>query len=384
MPNGQPTVAIGVRLPDHPPVWGVCLSTSAAELVAIKRTIENVVTPTFAGHAVTSFRELMQIAEGLTETVLVQTTIHPDPAAQNGKLSRRRLISGLTMEDKPPEPVTTVETIERPLSPTLLYGLSQAFLQATAIAQNNSMAAVLHHEYGYSTETKTFGLYTAVDEPATSALITELNGLWYNTSKHDPAKQLGDDNRRLQQYVRQLQQWFVQANKVSATICLDLQGNLGTLYENNIGKILGALVGLENAAKPYTLHLVDPLLGEDRPSQIKLLHELKDTLRFRRLQIQLWGRAQVQDTADVEAFIEAEAVHGLQIDLSLWGSLHQALLALKQGQTAGLPMALLTHPHETAASQHLLNQIASVTRPDIFLVKAQLAEAYNNLMQLQL
>ncbi|NHZ72723.1 MAG: hypothetical protein GWP17_06540, partial [Aquificales bacterium] len=182
--------------------------------------------------------------------------------------------------------------------------------------------------------------------------------------------QLGTNGERLQQFIRQLAELITRVGHSSyqPTIHLDAAGSLGQLFDNDAGRVLGALYGLEQAAKPYQLRVVDPVLLDAQEAQIELMCQLMEYVRMRRMNVQLAASTGINSLADVEAFVQAEAVHLLTLSMPDLGSIHQvieAIMICQKGKTAtSTTNILLEGPAETAV------HVALAAQPDLLAASA--------------
>ena len=118
------------------------------------------------------------------------------------------------------------------------------------------------------------------------------------------AEQVAEDGTRLLAYARWLKQRIRQlgGSDYRPTIHLDLHGALGQIFENNLGRVLGHLYGLDLATKPYPLRVESPIIMESREAQIEAMKTLRDYVGFRNMNTQLVVDKWANTFDDIKAF----------------------------------------------------------------------------------
>lgn len=372
------TLSIGLVIDDQRVAWGVCpfVPGSPFEIDTATNTIQQRVAPALRGERLASFRKLAARIDALTETVTVNQPL-PQPQRDNqaGKFSRRDLFTG-RLWSAAPEPAPTREiTVEQPITAAIRYGASQALLAAVAMTQNKSIAETIAAEYALTMPVAAVATHAWVqppDDDATTAidglLARQIASLGYTIAANNDKAQPGVSGESLQRQVRRLQTHIAAAAPgYQPVIHLDLKGEFGRLFDDDPGKILGALVGLEQAAGPYLVRVVDPAVLDSRGAQIELLRQLKGYLRMRRMRLQLVAGAWVDSGAAVADFIEAEAVHAVQLNAPQFGSLHGTIEAILTGREQDVVTLLAGDGRDDGHSAQVLAHVALAARPDVII-----------------
>ncbi|KAA3658303.1 MAG: hypothetical protein DWQ04_25475, partial [Chloroflexi bacterium] len=244
---------VGLKLENGRIYWGDCaLSLDAQSIISQ-------IQPILGGQPLSSFQELIAQLDNFHEEVRVTRIIQSEPetSASAGTFSRRKLISGFLADDKAQaQPVEVVE--KRPLPAPLRFAISQALFSAAAVESNQSLLSLLVDLYGAVAASGKISLHVEANEAnmavVRSILPAQVASLGYNTGSTNHKATLGANAERLQAHVRQVKAWIESvAPEAAPAIHLNIQGGFAELYENNEGKILGALYGLEQAVKPYAL-----------------------------------------------------------------------------------------------------------------------------------
>ena len=324
-------------------------------------TIEEQVVPILVGQKLTSFRASATMIESIRETVTISKPI-TQAAKQSQGFSRRAIITGFLSNSEPDAAPALVEqhTVERPIHPTIRHGLSQALLSAVSMVRGMTMVEVIAEEFELPLPSTAVALQMPIRRGQSLLIHDQLAALAYAISGRDPEDSMGPNGERIQRFVRQLRERLVKAGQHNQlAIHLDAGGSLGKLYDNDAGKVLGALYGLEQAAAPCLIRVQDPLIMDERDAQIKVLGQLRDYLRMRRMSLQLVAGAKINTLADVRAFAQAEAAHMFHLVMPRLGTVQEVILAVQACQASGIGILLEGIPSAVTS------QVALTAQPDI-------------------
>jgi len=380
-------VSVGLVLDETRVAWGDCVAVEFSgkagrhpvfRAEAGVRAIRQTVAPALRGRKLTGFRQLATEVDALVES---GEGGQPLPAArgQDGarEVSRRdlltapaRLVRSAGAEEEGAEP----EGGLRPLHTAVRYGVSQALLAAVALAQGVTMAEVVAQEYGLPLPDETIPLHAQCGADryagADKMILRRTASLPHSLVDNIP-EQLGEDGEVLVAYARWLRQRIPQlaGDDYRPTIHLDVHGALGKIYHNNLGKILGCLYRLEQAAAPFPLRIESPLILESRQAQIEAMARLREYVRWRKMRLKLVADEWANTLDDIRAFIAAQAADMIQIKMPDLGSLHNAIEAVLACKAAGVGAFLGGSCAETDLSARATVHVALATRPDLLLAK---------------
>ncbi len=374
----QEIVLIGLQLSNGRIAWGDCV---ADPYTAIPFTvqygleaIETYVRPRLHRQTITSLPILMEHLAGIRETVLVTETHQPPPPKPKGP-SRRDILRGSWQPPTAvPEPVINRYEVERPLHPALQYGLSQALLKAVALAQGKSVLTVLCDTYDLPLSPTAVPLHAEINPhlPLDIATIIDnpIQSVGYSTSGSNPALELGHNGEVLQRFVRQLKESLREkVDPQTLAFYLTVRGGYGHLCDNNLGKILGMLVGLEKVAEPFLVRIQDPFMLNEQAEQIKQMANLKSYLESRGMKLQLVAQAGIQSAADALAFVAGGAAHMLHLHLPQIGDIGAAITTTKICQENDIGTLWGGSPKETEVAARLSVQVALAAQATLLLVK---------------
>ena len=223
-----------------------------------------------------------------------------------------------------------------------------------------TIAEIIAEEFELPLPSTTVPLQISVKRGQSLLLHEQVSTLAYDVGESDPIDSLGADSERIQRFIRQLRERLVKDDQeCQITIHLDARGSFGKLYANDIGKVLGALYGLEQAASPCLLRVQDPLILEEQDDQIKALGQLRDYLRMRGMSLQIVAGAKIHSLDDVKTFVQAEAAHMLHLIMPRLGTIQEVILAIQACRANNIGILLEDNP------SIVTSQVAVVTQPDI-------------------
>jgi methylaspartate ammonia-lyase len=212
-------------------------------------------------------------------------------------------------------------------------------------------------------------------QTARTILTTHVASLGYTTSKNNHKATLGVNGERLQRHVRQVAAWLQTVDaSFQPMLQLDLRDGLQELFDNDEGKVLGALVGLEQAAKPYILHIQNPVWQDSCEAQQKSLEKLQNYLAFRRLKLKLVADAWVDSLQDVIRFARPEVCHMVHVELPRLGNLEAGITAVLHLKSQNQSVIL------SGEDNPLTTHIALATRPTFLSGPPRLH--YNEMQQM--
>jgi methylaspartate ammonia-lyase len=365
------SIHVGVVLDAKRVAWGTCPAAAAGRTsetsaaLPLKESlgaIRDIVAPALEGKSLAPFAEMAsQLAE--LEAPVTITRVLPEVEA-TGQVSRRELITGQLGKQVTGARVETIR-VNRPLSPAIRFGISEALLKALAMAQGVTVAELLTEEYGLSRPRTIVPLHAEVKGGQAIPLYPQLASLELRLPGVDPVRELGEKNERLQRLVRQLSERVIAAAGGDRPLLhLSVGGGLGRLYHYDVGKILGALYGLERAAAPVALRVEDPLLDDDLRAQCKMLAELCNLLRMRGMTLQLVAGAAIEGLGDVSTILNADAAHMIRLSMLRLGTIHDTMTAAIACREKRVGVLLSGAPAETLGNVALAIKPELVAAPD--------------------
>lgn len=378
----QQQVSLGLVLDGKTVVWGEIAaalpssSSSPPDPDNLESILHENIIPALQGQKLDQFRRLSALVAQLRLSVIQSRTL---PAAIDiPQFSRRDLLTANL--EKPSGSRTEQIVVEAPLPLAVRYGVSKALLAAASQTYHLTPSQLLAHEYHLPQPDNPVPLHAELvgEQSAQLSLRQGVASLGLRVTSEGAAALLGTQGEKLQRFVRQLKQLMQNTLEVEhyPGIYLDLQGGLGQLHDNNVGKILGALYGLEQAAKPVRLRVADPVLLPDPVAHHTKMAEIKALLKLRGMSLQLIARVGVADAAAGQTVLAEGAADGVCVEVEQVGSLHQVVEAVLVAKERGAGVLLC------GREPHLIAHLALATRPDLtFLYPGRdgIAPLYNEI-----
>jgi methylaspartate ammonia-lyase len=379
-------VAVGLVLDSGQVAWGDCVAVSysgqagrepvfraQAGLAAIQR----LVVPVLEGRDLHSFRQLAAELDALAEPPQEARPLSPsEPQVQD--LSRRALLT---------RPVAAFRALaaDRPISlqppashlrlhAAIRYGVSQALLQAAALARGVTMAEVVCQEWGLPRPDAPVPIHAQSGHErqgnADKMIVRHIASLPH-ALVDDVAGQVGLDGGELTRYIRWLSKRIAElgGDDYRPTIHLDIYGALGRICDHQPGRMLGQLYGWEMAARPYSLRIECPVLMDSREAQIEVMKTLREYVRLRKMTVQLVADEWANTLDDIRAFVAAGAADMIQVKMPDLGSIHNSIEAVLACKAGGVSAFLGGSYAETEVSARVSVHVALATRPDLLMAK---------------
>lgn len=338
------SLLVGFVVDERQIAWGECVLHSAvsnpeSQLNDATSILQEIIIPSLMGQPLVEVPRLMEQIDRMQHqvTLIMPVTVKTPPQRR----SRRELFTSLL---NPAEEIR--EVVERPLPPELRHGVSQALLSAAAAAQGISIVELAAEFYDLAPASSPLPIHLVFDDlpnptdPALSRITAASYGLAVGD---DPLKELGKDGIRLQNRVRQLKNRAVRhmdGGQPASSFLFNLKGGYGMMYQEKTGAVLGALFGLEQVVKPYTLRLVDPIIAADKQSQIEEMKKLQSYLRMRKMKTQLIGQTWIETAEDVHAFADNDCCIGVLLDMVQLGTVHQTIKLAQAARERNLDIIL--------------------------------------------
>ena len=267
------------------------------------------------------------------------------------------------------------------LHPALRYGLSQALLDASALAKKCQKVEVLCNEYLLPLVPKPLPLfaqsgddrYRAVDKMLLKGVDVLPHGLINNI----PDK-LGYRGEKLEAYIQWLRKRIMRLREsgdaglkadYQPDLHIDVYGTVGQIFDHDNEKIADYLQQLEAAAGPLSLYIEGPIDAGGRDEQIDALLQLRRALEQRGSTVKLVADEWCNTYEDIVAFVDARCCHMVQIKTPDLGSVHNVVEAVLYCNSRGLEAYQGGTCNETDISARTCVHLALAVRPSRLLVK---------------
>ncbi len=271
------------------------------------------------------------------------------------------------------EEIDRMEVQGKRLHTALRYGLTQALLNATALAGRETGAEVIVREYGARLQSQPVGILASChrgDALQLDRVIMKRAAVLPHAS-FTVARDPGPQGEVLMEYAGSIAKRIqeVGAPDYKPRIHLDLYGTLGDLFGDNLEALADYLARLGKAVQPFELLIESPVIAKSREAQIETLRTLKGMLKTRGARVGLIADEWCNTLEDTRVFAEAKACDFVQIKTPDLGGINNSIEAVLFCKANGMGCCLGGTANETDLSARVTAQIGLATGPDFLLSK---------------
>lgn len=231
---------------------------------------------------------------------------------------------------------------DRALPAAVRYGLTQALLDAVALARRCTMAEVVRHEYATGCALVPVPVfaqcgderYAAVDKMILKEVDVLPHGLINNVDE-----KVGPGGEIFIEYVRWVRDRILALRRNSAyapRLHFDTYGTIGDALGRDVAAMVSYFAALEAAAAPFGLQIEHPLDAGSRAGQIKAMARLRRGLRESGVSVRVVADEWCNTLEDIHAFVDGEAADVIHVKLPDLGGLDDSIEALLYVSKHGL------------------------------------------------
>ena len=269
----------------------------------------------------------------------------------------------------------TLEVQGQRLHTAIRYGLSQALLDAAALATQQLKAEVVCRAYGLPVVAEPIPLfgqsgddrYNAVDKMILKRVDVLPHGLINNV-----ADKLGHQGEKLDAYV----QWLAQRVKTlgpesgyAPELHIDVYGTIGLIFNQDAKRIANYIAGLEKSAGHLALSIEGPVDAGSKDAQIDALGQITRSLKSIGSKVRIVADEWCNTREDVIAFTDAQCCDMVQIKTPDLGSVHNIVESVIYCNENGMQAYQGGTCNETDVSARACVHVALAARPMRLLVK---------------
>jgi methylaspartate ammonia-lyase len=260
------------------------------------------------------------------------------------------------------------------LHTALRYGITQALLHATALANRCTMAEIVSREYGCAIATTRIPILASChkeDAQMIDRMILKRVELLPHASFQQVERDIGLEGEKLIAYANGIVERIRQIGDPDyrPRIHLDVYGTLGELFKGNTDAIAFYLGRLEAAVRPHELLLESFVIAESREAQIDAFRALRSSLARRGSQVKIIVDEWCNTLDDIKAFADAAAADYAQIKTPDLGGINNAIEAVLYARQKGMGCCLGGSGNETDQSARITAQVGLACQPDFLLSK---------------
>lgn len=263
----------------------------------------------------------------------------------------------------------------RPLHSAIRYGLTQALLDARAKADKLMPCEVICKEYDLpviAQRVPIFGQtgdnrYDNVDKMIIKGVEVLPHGLINNIDE-----KLGRTGEKLREYI----EWLVsrikhlrQSEDYQPSLHIDVYGNIGPIFANDIDKIVDYLASLEKHAGGLPLYIEGPVDMDEKKLQIEKLGQITQKLRAIGSGVKIVADEWCNTFEDVRDFCDAKACDMVQIKTPDLGGIQNIVESVLYCRKTGVEAYQGGTCNETDVSARICVHLAVAARAERMLAK---------------
>ncbi|NIB42157.1 methylaspartate ammonia-lyase [Pseudomaricurvus alkylphenolicus] len=267
----------------------------------------------------------------------------------------------------------------QPLHTAIRYGVSQALLEATALAKRQLKAAVLCQEYklpripqpvpmfGQSGDDR----YLGADKMILKKVDVLPHGLINSPSK------LGRHGEKLRDYVQWLTERIGQLGNdgrqdypnYQPDLHLDVYGTLGLVFDHDHKRVAEYIAELQDLTGDLKLYIEGPVDAGGKLEQMEAMAGIKEHLNAISSPAKLVADEWCNTLQDIRDFADADCCHMVQIKTPDLGSIHNVVEAIGYCQQNTVEAYQGGTCNETDLSARTCVHVALAARPERLLIK---------------
>ncbi len=250
------------------------------------------------------------------------------------------------------------------LHTAIRYGITQALLDAVAKARKVTMAEVVKEEYQTGVAIGRIPIFTqSGDDRYVNAdkMIIKGADVIPHGLINNVAEKLGYEGELLLQYVSWLRDRVMQLRNTedyNPVLHIDVYGTIGTIFDNDMEKMVEYFRVLEKAASPLILRIEGPMDLEEREKQMKGLSELTARLKEENIKVSIVADEWCNTYDDVVYFADNNAGDMLQVKTPDLGGINNTIEALLYCREKGIGAYCGGTCNETNRSAEVCTNIA--------------------------
>lgn len=259
------------------------------------------------------------------------------------------------------------------LHTALRYGITQALLDAVALARKSTITEVVADEYNLKLEIAPVSIFCQTGDErylnADKIIIKKADVLPHGLINNVNTK-LGKDGEKLLEYIDWLKNRIMKIGSPDyhPVIHIDVYGTIGQAFKN-IDGMVNYFARLENVAYPFKLRIEGPIDAGSMKEQINKMKELKEALEKENVKVEIVADEWCNTLEDIKEFVDVKAADMVQIKTPDLGGINNTIKAVLYCRQNGVGAYQGGTCNETDRSAQICTDIALATRPDQILAK---------------
>ncbi|MCX7788457.1 MAG: methylaspartate ammonia-lyase [Spirochaetes bacterium] len=261
------------------------------------------------------------------------------------------------------------------LHTAILYGLTQALLDACAQSQRKLMCEVIAEEYGLPLVLERIPIFAQTGDErynnVDKMILKKVDVLPHGLINNIPDK-LGYQGEKLREYIR----WIVNrietlrpGEKYCPTLHFDVYGTLGLAFDGKLDRVASYIASLERDAAGLPLYIEGPVDMEEKGRQIEALQRIKERLAVLGSRVKIVADEWCNTYEDIREFTDAQCCHMVQIKTPDLGGIENIVESVLYCKSHGMEAYQGGTCNETDVSARVCVHIALATQPHRMLAK---------------
>lgn len=262
----------------------------------------------------------------------------------------------------------------KPLHTAVRYGVSQALLNAAALANRVTMAEVAAGEYGTTLPAQPLPVLASClthDYLQIDRMIMKRAELLPHSSFHIAERDLGAKGEKFLDYAEYL------ARRVRALggesyrpiIHLDVYGTIGELFAMDLDAVVDYLGKTKAAVGGLELLVETPVLCATKAGQIEAFRAMRHKIEAKGVAVRIIADEWCNTLQDIREFAEADAIDFAQVKTPDLGGVGNSIDAVLYCREHGIGSYLGGSGNETEQSAQVTAEIGLASNADFILSK---------------
>lgn len=254
------------------------------------------------------------------------------------------------------------------------YGVSQAILDAVAMAKKVTKTEVILEEYSLPMVLEPVPIFAQTGDDrydnADKAILKRVGVLPHALINNVETK-LGKNGELLLEYVEWLKNRVIVLGDPNyrPILHIDVYGTIGLAFENNGERMVEYFAALEKAAEPLHLRIEGPMDAGSKKGQIEQIKVLREALKKRGIKVEVVADEWCNTYEDIVEFVDTQAADMVQIKTPDLGGIQNTIEAVLYAKKFGVGAYVGGSCNETDSGGRTAVHVALATRPDQMLAK---------------
>ncbi|MCX6569810.1 MAG: methylaspartate ammonia-lyase [Candidatus Aminicenantes bacterium] len=261
------------------------------------------------------------------------------------------------------------------LHTAILYGLSQALLDARAKSEHKLKCEVVCEEYGLPIVPKRVPVFGQTgDDRYTNAdkMILKEADVLPHALINNVDEKLGRRGEKLRAYVRWLSKRIVQLRGRASyrpDLHIDVYGTIGLIFNHDMDKVAEYMASLEKEAGGFALYIEGPVDMDEKLPQIEALGRIRRRLRALGSSVKTVADEHCNTLEDIREFTDAACCDMVQIKTPDLGGIQNVVESILYCKDRGMEAYQGGTCNETDVSAVACVHVALAARPMRMLAK---------------